>query len=77
LDIAVTKDLPFPVYLTSCSALSLDHLPVHIDTSCRSSFHHTPDRPNFRRTDCANFQTHLEDQIPFDPEFHNGMAIDI
>jgi hypothetical protein len=24
LDIAVTKDLPFPVYLTSCSALSSD-----------------------------------------------------
>jgi endonuclease/exonuclease/phosphatase family metal-dependent hydrolase len=30
LDIAVTRDLPFPVYLTSCSALSSDHLPVLI-----------------------------------------------
>jgi hypothetical protein len=76
LDIAVTKDLPFPVYLTSCSALSSDHLPVLIDTACRSSFHHPPDRPNFRRTEWANFQAHLEDQIPFDPELHNGMAID-
>jgi len=28
------------------------------------------------RTDWANFQFHLEDQIPFDPELHNGMAID-
>jgi hypothetical protein len=28
------------------------------------------------RTDWANFQTHLEDQIPFDTELHNGMAID-
>ena len=26
LDIAVTKDVPFQVYLTSCSALSSDHL---------------------------------------------------
>jgi hypothetical protein len=30
LDIAVTKDLPFPVYLTLCSAISSDHLPVLI-----------------------------------------------
>ena len=76
LDIAVTKDVPFQVYLTSCSALSSDQLPVLIDTACRSSFHHPPDRPNFRRTDWSNFQTHLEDHIPFDPELHNGMAID-
>jgi hypothetical protein len=76
LDIAVTKDLPFPVYLTSCSALSTDHLPVLIDTACRSSFHHPPDRPNFRRTDWANFQAHLEDQIPFEPELHNEKAFD-
>jgi hypothetical protein len=57
LDIAVTKELPFPVYLTSCSSLCWDHLPVLIDTACRSSFHQPPDRPNFRRTDRANFQT--------------------
>jgi hypothetical protein len=25
----------------------------------------------------ANFQTHLEDQIPFDLELHNEMAFDI
>jgi hypothetical protein len=24
----------------------------------------------------ANFQTHLEHHFPFDPELHNGMAID-
>jgi hypothetical protein len=76
LDIAVTKELPFPVYLTSCSTLSSDHLPVLIDIACRSSFHQPPNRPKFRRTDCPNFQTHLEDQIPFHPELHNGMAID-
>ena len=71
LDIVITKKLSFLVYLTSCSALSLDHLPVLVGTSCRSSFHHQPDRP-----DWANFQTHLEELIPFDPELHNEMAID-
>jgi len=25
----------------------------------------------------SKFQIHLEDQIPFDPELHNGMAIDM
>jgi hypothetical protein len=34
LDIVITKDLTFPVYLTACSALSSDHLPVLIDTTC-------------------------------------------
>ena len=76
LDIVITKNLPFPVYLTSYSALSSDHLPVLIDTACRSSFHHPPDRSGFRRTDWANFQTHLEELIPFDLELHNEMAID-
>jgi hypothetical protein len=76
LDIALTKDLPFPVYLTSCSAPSSDHLPVLIYTACRSSFHRPPDRPNFRRSDWVNFQAHLEDHIPFDLELHNWMAID-
>jgi hypothetical protein len=61
LDIVITKNLPFPVYLTSCSALRSDHLPVLIATTCRSSFQHPPDRPDFGRTDWANFQTHLED----------------
>jgi hypothetical protein len=72
----ITKNLTFPVYLTSCSALSSDHLPVLIDTTFRSSFQHPPDRPDCRRTDWANFQTHLEDQIPFYPELHDGIAMD-
>jgi len=76
LDIAIVMELPFPVYLTSCSALRSDHLPVLIDTACRSSFQHPPDCPDFRRTDWAYFQTHFEDQIPFDRELHNGMEID-
>ena len=76
LDIAIAKDLPFPVYLTLCSALSSDHLPVFIEIACRSSFQHPPDRPDFRRTDWAKFQTYLEDLFPFDPKLHNGMAIE-
>ena len=68
LDIMITKNLTSLVYLTSCSALSSDHLPVLIDTTCRSSSQHPPDSPDFRRTEWANFQTDLEDQIPFDPE---------
>jgi hypothetical protein len=46
-----------------------------IGTACRSSFQLPPDRADFRRTDWANFQTHLEDQIPFNPELHNDVAI--
>jgi hypothetical protein len=38
LHIVLTQNFSFPVYLTSCSALSSDHLPVLIDTACRSSF---------------------------------------
>ena len=51
LDIAITKNLSFPMFLTSCSALSSEHLTVLIDTACRSSFHHPPYRHNVRRTD--------------------------
>jgi hypothetical protein len=77
LDIMMVKDLPFTVYLTYCSAQSSDHLPVLIDTACCSSFQHPSDCPDYRHTDWANFQTQLEDQIPFDPELHNGLAIDM
>ena len=67
LDIVITMNLSLPVYLTSCSALISDHLPVLTDAACRSSFQHPPDRPDYRRTDWASFETHLENQIPFDP----------
>src|SRR5215510_10611054 len=76
LDIVITRDLPSSVHLASCSALSSDHLPVLIDTMCRSSFQNPPDRPDFKRTDWAKFQTHLEAEIPSNPELHNGIAID-
>jgi hypothetical protein len=64
------------VYLTSSSPLSSDHLPVLIDTWCRSYFHHPPDRADFGRTDWAKLQTYFENQIPFHPELQNEMAID-
>jgi hypothetical protein len=76
LDIVITKNLPFPEYLASFSALRWDHLPLLIDTACRSSLHHPPDRADFRRTDWANFQNYLEDQVPFDLDLHNELAID-
>jgi hypothetical protein len=76
LDIVITKKVPFPVYLTSCSELSSDHLPVVNDTACRSSVHHPPSRADFRRTDWAKFQIYFEDQVPFDTDLHNEMAID-
>jgi hypothetical protein len=76
LDISITLNLTSPVYLTSCSALSSEHLPVLIDTTFRLTFQHPPDRPEFRCTDCANFQTHLEVRISLDPELHDGMVID-
>jgi len=76
LDIVITKKLSIPVYLTSCSAVSSNHLAVLIDNSCRSSFQHPPDRHDFNHTDCSKYPNHLKDLIPFDPELHNGMAID-
>jgi hypothetical protein len=75
LDIVITRDIPFSVHLASCSALSLDHLPVLIDTTCRSSFQQPPDRPDFRRTDWVQFQTQLEAEVQLNPELHYGMAI--
>ena len=74
LDIVITKKLSFPVYLTSSSALSLDHLSVLIETSCRSSFHKPPDRPDFRLTDWASFQAQLEELIPFDSELQKRVG---
>jgi len=61
------------MWFVLCSKLG--HLQVLIDTTCPSSFHHPPDRSDFTRTDGANFQTHLEYQIPFDLELYE-MVID-
>jgi endonuclease/exonuclease/phosphatase family metal-dependent hydrolase len=75
LDIAITRGLHSPVFMTTCSALSSDHLPVLIDTQCRSTFLNPPDRPDFRTTDWATFQASLENGLPSTPDFLNEVAI--
>jgi hypothetical protein len=62
LDITVVKDFVLPVNLTVCAALSSDHLPILIDSSCRSSFQNLPDRPDITRMDWAAFQACLENR---------------
>jgi hypothetical protein len=76
LDINVVKDFVLPVHLTVCTALSSDHLPILIDTSCRSSFRNLPDRPDFTRMDWAAFQACLEHRLPGNPVVVDGEAID-
>jgi hypothetical protein len=71
LDIAITKDLVSPIYLTTCSALSSDHLPIPIDTQCRSSFLSPPDRPALRRTHWPKFQACLLAGLPPNPDLPN------
>jgi hypothetical protein len=75
LDIAITKHLVSPMYLTICSALSSDHLPILIDTQCRSSFLRLPDRPDFR-TEWPRFQACLEAGLPSNPDLANEVSID-
>jgi hypothetical protein len=77
LDIVITRDLVFPVHLTTCSALSSDHLPVLIDTQCRSSFLSPPDRQDFRKTDWSKFQACLDAGMPPSPDLPNEWAIDV
>jgi hypothetical protein len=76
LDIVIIKDLAFPMYLTACSALSSDHLPVLIDTTCRSSFRNLPGRPDYRWTDWVKFQANLQDRLPSTPLQPNEVEID-
>jgi hypothetical protein len=48
-----------------------NHLTVIIDNMCSSFFQHTPDRPELRRIDWATSHTHLEAEIPCNPELYN------
>jgi hypothetical protein len=75
LDIDVVKDFVLPVYLTVCSALSSDHLPILFDTPCRSSFHNLPDRPDFTRIDWDALQACLEHRLPGNPVVVDEEAI--
>jgi hypothetical protein len=76
LDIVITKDLVSLVFLTTCSALSSDHLPILIDKNCRSSFLSPPDRPDLRRIDWPKFRACLEAGLPSNPDLRNEVAID-
>jgi hypothetical protein len=76
LGIVLTKDLATPVYLTTCSALSSDHLPVLIDTRYGSPFLNLPDRPDCRWTDWVKFQGCLEERLPSTPKLRNGVETD-
>jgi hypothetical protein len=76
LDIVVVKVFVLPVHLTVCVALSSDHLPILFDTSCRSSFHNLPDRPDFTRMDWAAFQACIEHRLPGNPVVVDEEAID-
>jgi hypothetical protein len=75
VDIAV-KDFVVAVHPSACSALSSNHLPILIDTSCRSSFHNLPDRTDFTRMDCAAFQASLQDRLSGSPVVVDDEAID-
>jgi hypothetical protein len=77
IDIVITRDLVFPVHLTTCSALSSDHLPVLMDTQFRSSFLSPPDRQDFRKTNWSKFQACLEAGMSTSPDLPNEGAIDV
>ena len=47
-----------------------------IDTSCRSSILHLPDRPDFRWTDWSKFQAILDSDIQFNSEAEDEENID-
>jgi hypothetical protein len=64
------------VYLTACSALSSDHLPVLIDTTCQSSFRNLPTRPDYRWTDWVKYQASIEERLPSTPLLPNEGEID-
>jgi hypothetical protein len=76
LDIVIVKEFVLPMYLTICSALSSDHLPILIDTTCRSSSQNILDRPDFMRMDWAAFQACLDDILPGNPVVNDEEAID-
>jgi hypothetical protein len=76
LDIVVAKDFVLPAYLTVCPALSSDHLPVLIDTTCRTSFQRLLNRPDFKRVDWEAYQACLEDRLPGNPVINEDESID-
>jgi hypothetical protein len=65
-----------PLYLTVCSALRSDQLRVLIDTTCRTSFQHLLDRPDFKRVDWVLYQACLDDRLPGNPLLNVEKSID-
>jgi hypothetical protein len=76
LDKVIVKGFVLPLYLSVCSALSSDHLPILIDTTCRSSFGKLLDRPDFTRMDWDAFQAFLDERLPGNPVVNDEEAID-
>jgi hypothetical protein len=68
LDTVIVKDFVQPVHLSVCSALSSDHLPILIDTICRTSFQNLLDRHDFPRMEWGAIQAWLEDRFLGNPE---------
>jgi hypothetical protein len=62
LDIVV-KDFVLLVYLTVFPTLRSDHLPVLIDTTCRTCFQRPLDRSDFKRVDWEAYQDCHEDRL--------------
>jgi hypothetical protein len=77
LVVDAVKDHVLPVHLTVYAVLSSYHLPILIDTSCRSSFFNLPDRPDFTRMDWTAFQASIEHRLPGNPVVFDEEAIDI
>jgi hypothetical protein len=71
----ITIDLVIPVHLTTCSALSSDHLPILIDTGCRSSFLNLPNLLDLRNIDWSKFQACLETGLSSNHGLPNEVAI--
>jgi len=70
LDIVIAKDWVTPAYLTTCSELSTDQLPVPINTQCQSSFLNPLECPDLR-TDWSKFHFSLEVGLPSNPDLLN------
>jgi len=73
LDIVIAKDRFTLVYLTKCSGLNADQLPVLISTRYQSSFLNPLDCPDLR-TDWPKFHSSLEDGLTSNPDLLNEVA---
>lgn len=75
MGIILTQDVVTPEYVTTRSALILDHFLVLIDTMCHLPFLVLPAHPNFRRMDWKKLRAYLVDGLPFKPILPYKVAI--